>query len=108
MLCRMTQLTCLRLLTVDAVMMGKALSNSTALETLSTLMEDSRFAFIEEEPPGLREEWFGFAGAKKPTPNIWMDAYLAALAKGLSYRLVTFDKGFERWRSKGLDLLLLS
>jgi len=36
-----------------------------------------------------------------------MDAYLVAFAMCAQMRLVTFDRGFDRWRADGLDLLLL-
>ena len=39
--------------------------------------------------------------------KILIDAYLAAFAIGLSLRFVTFDKGFDRYKKSGLDLLLL-
>ena len=107
-LCRLTQLTFLRLITVEAVMKRNVLSNARALELLASMMDDPRFAFIKDEPPGVGEDWFTWAEAKTPSPGAWMDAYLAALAKGLRVRLVTFDKGFERFRRMGLELLVLT
>jgi predicted nucleic acid-binding protein len=38
-------------------------------------------------------------------PSSWTDAYLAAFADALSYTVVTFDTGFERWPALKLTLL---
>jgi len=37
----------------------------------------------------------------------WMDAYLAAFAVETGMRLVTFDRGFQKFVPLGLNLLLL-
>ncbi len=40
-----------------------------------------------------------------PTVRSWTDAYLAAFAIGHSYTLVSFDRGFGRWRDLRFQLL---
>jgi predicted nucleic acid-binding protein len=45
------------------------------------------------------------AGHAKPSPKLWMDAYLAAFALQSGHRLVTTDRDFRQF--KGLDLFLL-
>jgi predicted nucleic acid-binding protein len=40
-------------------------------------------------------------------PNVWMDAYLAAVAITLGAEMVTFDKGFRVYQHAGLALQLL-
>jgi predicted nucleic acid-binding protein len=42
---------------------------------------------------------------REPTPNLWADAWLAALAMSLEYELTAFDRGFKSFR--GLKLRLL-
>ncbi|MCP5550400.1 MAG: hypothetical protein H7A53_05870 [Akkermansiaceae bacterium] len=51
--------------------------------------------------------WLQLAEHDSPAPKLWMDAWLAAFAIRGRMRLVTFDEGFERYRSEGLDLLVL-
>ena len=58
-----------------------------------------------DEPRGLEILWKKLAGPSKPSPKLWMDAYLAAFAVAGGYQLVTTDKGFKQF--KGLDLLVL-
>jgi predicted nucleic acid-binding protein len=43
--------------------------------------------------------------SREPTPNLWADAWLAALAVSLDYEVTTFDRGFKSFR--GLKLRLL-
>lgn len=107
-LCRSTQITFLRLLTTEAVMQEEVQTNSKAIAILSGLMADSRFVLMAEEPPDLEARWFKHAGLRSASPKLWMDAYLAAFATALGLRFVTFDRGYERLRSAGLNLLLLS
>jgi predicted nucleic acid-binding protein len=58
------------------------------------------------EPRGLDSQWKKLASGSKPSPKLWMDAYLAAFALAARYQLVTTDKAFKQF--KGLDLLVLS
>jgi len=43
--------------------------------------------------------------SREPTPNLWADAWLAALAMSLDYECTTFDRAFKSFR--GLKLRLL-
>ena len=43
--------------------------------------------------------------SREATPNVWTDAWLAALAISLDYEMTTFDRGFKSFR--GLKLRLL-
>ena len=43
--------------------------------------------------------------SRAPTPNLWTDAWLAALAMSFDYEMTTFDRGFKSFR--GLKLRLL-
>jgi hypothetical protein len=42
---------------------------------------------------------------RQPTPNLWKDAWLAALARSLDHELVTFDRGFKSFDGIKLNLL---
>jgi hypothetical protein len=43
---------------------------------------------------------------REPTPNLWIDAWLAVLALSLDYEMTTFDRRFKSFR--GLKLRLLT
>ena len=68
---RITQLGLLRLLTNSAAMGGKPLTNDEAFRAMSA--------------------------AARPSPKIWIDAYLAAAAKSNDAVLVTFDRAFASY-----------
>ena len=107
--CRQTELGFLRLITQAAVMArcGVApLSNTEAIEFLDSLCADPAVS-REDEPPATRSLWLQLAQGPLPSPNVWMDAYLAAFAVSLGAELVTFDQGFKSFEKHGLRLHLL-
>ena len=61
-----------------------------------------RFA---SEPPEIKNLWREFTPAAQSETNFWTDAYLAAFAKATGYTLVTFDRGFARYRNIPLEIL---
>lgn len=107
-LCRTTQSSFLRLLTTEAILKQDTQTNAAALAVWNGLAGHPRCEFLANEPSVLESKWSEWAGVNKASPKIWMDAYLAAFAMGHGLRMVTFDKGFETYRKKGLDLLLLT
>jgi toxin-antitoxin system PIN domain toxin len=100
--CRSTQQSFLRLLTNAFVTRQPPLSNDEAIRGYRSLRRDVRVVWLEE-PAGLEEKWLSFAEVSTPSPNRWMDAYLAAFALLAGARLITFDRGFRVFR--GLDWL---
>lgn len=106
-LCRSTQLSFLRLLTTEAILKQDTQTNTEAMAVWKILLGHPRCEFHFNEPSTLETTWSDWAGTDKPAPKVWMDAFLAAFAMGYGLRLVTFDRGFENYRKKGLDLLLL-
>lgn len=107
-ICRMTQLSFLRLITTEAVMQADTCSNTEAVAVLATLQSDARVEWIAHEPAGLAQIWIKHSSlGQAAAPKLWMDAYLAAFAMCAQVRFVTFDRGFDRFREAGLDLLLL-
>jgi predicted nucleic acid-binding protein len=79
-ICRMTQLSFLRLVTTEAVMQADTCSNAQAAAVLATLQSDERIERIPYEPHGLEEVWMRHSLLRQPAPKLWMDAYLAAFA----------------------------
>lgn len=61
---------------------------------------------VEGNRPAEHESRFvSLVSSRQPTPNLWTDAWLAALAISLDYEFTTFDRGFKSFR--GLKLRLL-
>jgi len=107
---RQTEIGFLRLIT-QAVVMNKCsaapLSNSEAITLLAGIHRDPAVSRTDE-PESARSLWLELANLPQPSPNYWMDAYLAAFAITLGAEMVTFDRGFASFQSRGLNLLLLS
>jgi uncharacterized protein len=102
--CRVTQLAFLRHLTNTAIMGDLVLSPSAAWKKLQEFLALPEVTCLAE-PAGLDERLADFSTLGRTSPNLWTDAYLAAFAKCAGLRLVTFDRGFSRF--KGLELLIL-
>jgi uncharacterized protein len=101
---RVTQTTLLRLLTNPKVMGSGALSNAQAWAEVGQAF-DLADAKDTEEPANFAEKWIAFAKAQRPARDLWTDSYLAAFAFCAQLRLVTFDRGFKRF--KNLETLIL-
>lgn len=103
-LCRLSQLSLLRLLSNKSVMGEDVCTQKSAWNVWDTLLSDSRFTFCAE-PPKLDSRLRLLTSGRQITPKLWNDAYLAAFALGASCRLVTFDKGFTQFSELEIDLL---
>ena len=101
--CRITQMGLLRLLTQPAVMNKGAMTPEQAWKAYQSLRHDSRVAFAGE-PIGLESTWMRLMN-EAASAHAWTDAYLAAFALGHQYTLVSFDRGFQRWKELSLRLL---
>ena len=108
--CRPAELGFLRLTTQERVMQQyavQALTNDEALTFLAQVCTDPAVATVDEAPT-TRNLWLKIAKHPRPSPNVWMDAYLAALAISLGAEMVTFDGGFKSYTRHGLKLVLLT
>jgi len=103
--CRATQQSFLRLLTKKVFAGDEVRTNRQSLMTYQQLWESPHVEWIEE-PLGIEDLWLKYADLPSISPNIWMDAYLAAFAVLTKSRFVTFDKGFRVY--KGLDWIDLN
>ncbi len=101
---RLARLGALRLLCNAQVMGADVLQPKTALAALQVLEADERITLLHE-PDGLDELLKKLASPCATTPNLWTDAYHAAFAVMAGLQLVSFDRGFSKFR--GLDFLLL-
>ena len=108
--CRATQQSFFRLSTTPALLKvygAEGFCNRdawVALDALQVLPQVS----VREEPPGTLAEWRRLADAHTAAPKMWMDAYLAAFAICGSLRMVTLDRDFKQFVSKGLALTLIN
>jgi toxin-antitoxin system PIN domain toxin len=103
-LCRIVQLSLIRLLENRTIMGDKARSASDAWRLIEELLRDQRIDFIGE-PSQIDSVFPVMLRYRIPTNKLIADAWLAAFAIASSSRLVTFDTGFRQF--KGLDLYLL-
>ncbi len=94
----------LRLLTNRQVLQSGVHSIRQAWEVWNELVEDKRI-FFESEPPGLEPVWKAFMNDPEVGPSSWTDAYLASFAIQCDFDMVTFDRGFRRWRNLNTNLL---
>jgi toxin-antitoxin system PIN domain toxin len=104
--CRVTELSCLRLLTQTIAEGFRPLTNRDAAAVYLAWRQDERVELLAE-PARLAELWPRLALRDECSPKLWTDAYLAAFAMGRGCRLVTFDGAFRQFEAAGLDLLLL-
>jgi uncharacterized protein len=102
--CRMVQLSVIRLLGNRAVMAKDALSAAAAWRLVAELLEDERLEFLPE-PDSLDDFLPKFLRYPVPTVNLIADAYLAAFAVAASRRIATFDHGFRQFDELKVDLL---
>ncbi len=93
-LCRLVQLTVLRLLCNRTVMGPDVQRPTDAWRALRALQLDERFAFVPE-PENLDVNLRAVIDGREATPNLWSDAYLAAFALSEGLNLVTFDGGMK-------------
>ena len=103
--CVVTRLAVLRLLTNRVAMNGAPVSPHEALKAWRRLGDDPRSFHIDAEPADHESRLVSLVSPRESTPNLWTDAWLAALAMALDYEITTFDRGFKSFR--GLKLRLL-
>ena len=104
MLSRVTQMGFLRLLTNRHVMGSRVVDAGGAWEILDRVRQNRNIVFARE-PPGIEEVWRGLATNGALGHNLWTDAYLAAFAEVAGFTLVTFDRGFTKYRKTPLKIL---
>ncbi len=108
--CRATQQSFLRHLSSSKLQIAygaPSISNALAWEKWEELSALPQVTWLEEAT-GLTALWHQLASRATASPNVWMDAYLAAFAIAGGLQLVTLDKDFKSYEAQGLDLLLLS
>jgi uncharacterized protein len=102
--CRITQQGFLRLSTNPKAFGKEAVSLANAWVQYDLFLSDPRVVFTEE-PAGLEAHWRAYTQRRSFAPDIWSDAYLASFVVAADMQLVTFDRGFSKF--KGLNCLIL-
>jgi len=104
-LCLLTRIAVLRLLTNRVAMNGVPTTPEVALNAWQVLAADPRCIVVDVAPTSHENYFASMLAGRQPTPNLWADAWLAALARSLDHELVTFDRGFKSFAGIKLNLL---
>lgn len=102
--CRFTQLTVLRLLTMESILGPDTRTMPEAWAVWDRIREDPRISFLQE-PENLEQEFRSRSRLSSRSPKLWADAYLQGFASAAGLKLVTFDQAM---RSRGVDVLVLT
>jgi toxin-antitoxin system PIN domain toxin len=103
-MCRMVQLSLIRLLANPTIFGKAALAVSAAWKTIEHLMEDERIEFLAE-PPDIEGHFGPLLKYNVPTGKLVADAWLAAFAISLPRTLLTLDGGFRQFRGVDMEIL---
>jgi toxin-antitoxin system PIN domain toxin len=106
--CLLTRLAILRLLTNPHVMGTDVQSPFSALEAWESLEQDERMEELDAIPSDHERIFRNFASRGQSEPNVWTDAWLAALAEANGCEMVTFDLGFKRFPLSRVQILAAS
>lgn len=105
-LCLPVRMAILRLLTNVRVMGSSTLRPVQAWDVVDQLINDPRVVLIDQTPQAHATYWRGNVARRDPSPDLWTDAWLAALAHTSDCKMVTFDRGFRSFSKLKLRLLL--
>ena len=106
-LCLPVHMALLRLLTNARVMGSGTLRPTQAWKVIEQLIDDPRTVPVDRVPPTHARHWQANVARREATPDLWTDAWLAALAQASDCEMVTFDKGFRWFAGLRLRLRLL-
>lgn len=95
----------LRLLSNARVMGASVLRPAAAWNTVQSLIDDPRIDVIATVPAAHARRWRDNIARREPSPDLWTDAWLAALAQAHDCEMVTFDRGFRSFPKLKLRLL---
>lgn len=98
----------LRLLSNTRVMGTSVLRPAAAWNAVQSLIDDPRIEMIDQVPAAHHTLWHGNVARREPSPDLWTDAWLAALAQAHDCEMVTFDRGFRSFSKLKLRLLELA
>ena len=103
--CRVTQMGFLRLLTNPQVMGTSVVTAGSAWKLVDAIRRDQRILF-SPEPPGFERAWREGTNQNWSGANFWTDSFLAAFAQVTGHTLVTFDRGFSKYKAISARILM--
>lgn len=104
-LCLPVHMALLRLLTNVRVMGSGTLRPEQAWDAVEKLINDPRVLLLDQAPQTHAKHWRANVARREPTPDLWTDAWLAALAQATDCEMATFDRGFRSFAKLKLHLL---
>jgi toxin-antitoxin system PIN domain toxin len=104
-LCLPVRMALLRLLTNVRVMGSGTLRPEQAWDAVDQLINDPRISLIDQIPQAHDKHWHSYIAGREPSPDLWTDAWLAALAQATDSEMTTFDRGFRSFAELRLGLL---
>ncbi len=104
-LCLPVRMALLRLLSNTRVMGSSVLRPAAAWNAVQSLIDDPRIERVDQVPAAHDTLWYGNVARREPSPDLWTDAWLAALAQAQACEMVTFDRGFRSFPKVKLRLL---
>lgn len=104
-LCLPVRMALLRLLTNVRVMGSGTLRPEQAWDAVGVLLDDPRISLVDQLPQTHAKHWRANIAKREPTPDLWTDAWLAALAQSSDCEMVTFDRGFRSFAKLKLRLI---
>lgn len=104
-LCLPVRMALLRLMTNIRVMGSSTLRPEQAWDVLGQLMDDPRIVMVDQVPRTHAQHWRSNIAGREPSPDLWTDAWLAALAQATDGEMITFDRGFRAFANLKLRLL---
>lgn len=106
LLCRTTQMSLLRLLTIPTLMGTDVLTRRESWRVLDQMQADERVQWANE-PAQLDQVWRVLSARNDHSHKVWTDDYLAAFAQTAGSPLATLDKQFPgRYPSLSVELLV--
>jgi toxin-antitoxin system PIN domain toxin len=105
-LCRVAQMSLLRLLSSPAVLGPDVISRGAAWAAVDQFRADSRVLWADE-PPHMEQVWRAFSARNDNSHKLWTDDYLAAFAQAGGLALATLDRACKlRYPSVRVDVLI--
>ena len=103
--CLPVRMAILRLLSNARVMGSSVQRPEAAWAAVEALAAEPRVTVVDEVPSTHAACWRENVAGREPTPDLWTDAWIAALARALACEMVTFDRGYRAFKSVKLRLL---
>nr|WP_205857060.1 TA system VapC family ribonuclease toxin [Phytoactinopolyspora endophytica] len=94
-LCRVTQMSLLRLLSNPAVLGTDVINRAAAWGVIDALQSDKRVAWADE-PSHIESIWRTMSARDDNSHKLWTDDYLAAFAQAGQFTLATLDGAFAK------------